>query len=509
MQSNRFCGYIHLKHAGDLRNQVKSALLFTAFILFQLHMTALAQGPGKEKFKDRVIAKGLAGPWEIIFGPDEQLWVTESKAYHVVQIDPGSGKKEILLDLSDQKSFPDYDALNDSIDGGKPSPQGGLMGMALHPQLLNGKPFVYLAFVYDFEGKQRKGDGQDPKDHGFHFKTKIVRCQYDPKARKLKNLQTICENIPGSNDHNGGRLLISQVGGKDYLFYSVGDMGAGQFRNAERKNHAQDISVYEGKILRFNTEPENDKMTPEAWIPADNPFNGRSRNAVWTLGHRNPQGLAEMPVNGEKMLISSEHGPFSDDEINVIKRGSNYGHPLVIGYPDGNYNGLCAGVTDKEALPGIWNSTYPLIVSEQQNAGLLKNYVPPIKSFFPTKNSELHAYADTIRAGKKSPEWPSLAPSGIAAYTSEAIPGWKGSLLITSLKSRKVVRLKLKEGGTQIESETDYFSKKVRYRDVAVSADGRRIYLVTDSSAVTSGPSAENPKGSEEEGAILEFSYEE
>ncbi|WP_439558713.1 PQQ-dependent sugar dehydrogenase, partial [Dyadobacter sp.] len=141
------------------------------------------------------------------------------------------------------------------------------------------------------------------------------------------------------------------------------------------------------------------------------------------------------------------------------------------------------------------------------NAGKLKNFEPPVKSFFATENKQLLAFADTIRAGKKSPDWPSLAPSGIAAYTSGTIPGWRNSLLITSLKQGKIVRLKLNAAGTGVEEEKEYFMNKVRYRDLAVSADGTKIYVVTDKSAVTSGPSGENPEESAEQGAIIEFTY--
>ncbi|MCE7060237.1 PQQ-dependent sugar dehydrogenase [Dyadobacter sp. CY343] len=466
-----------------------------------------AQEPGQEKFEKRVIAKGISDPWEIVFGPDAHLWVTESKEYRVLRVDPATGNKEVLADLSSEKTFPNYDKVSDSIDGGKPAPQGGLMGMALHPHLLDGKPFVYLAFVYDFEGKDRPGDGQGPQDQGFHFKTKIVRYTYNVESKKLEKPETVCDQISGSNDHNGGRLLISAINGNAYLFYSVGDMGSGQFKNAARTNYAQDLNVYEGKMLRFNTEPDKDTDRIDSWIPDDNPFNKTKQNAVWSLGHRNAQGLAEINVNGKPVIFSSEHGPFSDDEINIIKRGRNYGHPLVIGFADGNYNGLSAGVTNRDSLPGKWNTTYPFIENEQRNAKQLKNFEPPIKSFFGTKNRRLLAFADTIRSGKESPEWPSLAPSGIAAYTSGAIPGWKNSLLVSSLKQGKIVRLKLNATYTGIEEERDYFASKVRYRDVAVSADGLKIYAITDKSAVTSGPSGENPEESTEEGAIIEFTF--
>ncbi|MCE7066645.1 PQQ-dependent sugar dehydrogenase [Dyadobacter sp. CY326] len=487
------------------------SMRFICLIIIILASAAagFGQKAGQEKFKKRIIAKGTSDPWEIVFGPDKHLWVTESKDYRVLRIDPESGSKDILIDLSGEKTFPNYDKTSDSIDGGKPAPQGGLMGMALHPDLLNGKPFVYLVFVYDFEGKDRPGDGHDPKDHGYHYKTKIVRYTYDPQSQKLQDPQTVSDAIPGSNDHNGGRLLISSVEGKNYLFYSIGDMGAGQFKNAGRTNHAQDLSVYEGKVLRFNTVPDTDQNQKDQWIPNDNPFSQAKQNAVWSLGHRNPQGLAVMDVNGKQIIYSAEHGPFSDDEVNIIKRGKNYGHPLIIGYPDGNYNGFAAAVTDIDSLPGKWNTKYPLITNEQDAARKLKNYEPPIKSFYPTPNKQLLAFGDTILSGQKSPDWPALAPSGIAAYNSNAIPGWKGSLLITSLKKGKIVRLKLNASGTGVADELDYFENKVRYRDVAVSPDGLKIYLITDKSAVTSGPSAENPEGSAERGAIIEFSYQD
>lgn len=477
------------------------------FIHFNLYPgTCVAQQAGQEKFTKRVIAKGLADPWEVTFGPDAHLWITESKGYRVLRMDPATGTKTVLLDLTNEKTFPDYAAIPDSLDGGKPLPQGGLMGLALHPQLLSGKPFVYLAYVYDFEGKDRPGDGQDPRDHGFHYKTKIARYTYDPKSKVLKDPQTVCADISGSNDHNGGRLLIADVKGRNYLFYSVGDMGAGQYKNAGRTNHAQDPGSYEGKMLRFATEP--DGSGPDAWIPADNPFNKGRRSAVWSLGHRNAQGLAAVQIQDKTVLYAAEHGPFSDDEINIIRPGRNYGHPLVIGYADGNYNGLAAGVTEKDSMPGPWNTTYPLIGDEQANARSLDHFEPPIKSFFPTNNNLLLAFADTIRSGGKSPVWPSLAPSGIAAYTSGAIPGWKHSLLLTSLKSGKIVRVKLRPDGLGVAEEKEYFNSKVRYRDIAVSSDGKKIYVSTDRSAVTSGPSSENPEASSEEGAIIEFTFE-
>ncbi|KAA6440047.1 hypothetical protein FEM33_05430 [Dyadobacter flavalbus] len=478
------------------------------FVLF-LYTLFTASGQDTDKqFERKVIVKGLSDPWNIIYGPDDQLWINEAKGYRVLKVNPADGKTDVLLDLNSAKTFPRYDTLNDSKDGKKPWPQGGLMGMALHPALLSGKPYVYLAYVYDFEGKESAGDGHDPKDGGFHFKTKIVRYTYEKDSNKLHDALTICDSISGSNDHNGGRLVISAVDGKEYLFYSIGDLGAGQFTNAGRANHAQDLRYYEGKILRFNTEPDQNGQTADQWIPKDNPFNSGLRNAVWSLGHRNPQGLATMTISGKEILYSSEHGPFSDDEINIIKKGRNYGHPLVIGYADGNYNGLAAGVTEKDSLPGIWNTAYPLIENEQLNAKKLKNYEDPVKSFNATENSKLKEVLKASRSGgEKKAEWQSIAPSGIAAYTSNLIPEWKNSLLITSLKQGKLIRLKLNAAGDKVTNEKEYFKAPVRYRDVAVSKDGKRIYLVTDNSEVTSGPTQEKPKDISDQGAIIEFTY--
>src|SRR5690606_33381973 len=109
-----------------------------------------------------------------------------------------------------------------------------------------------------------------------------------------------------------------------FLFYSTGDMGAGQFSNGARTNHAQNADSYEGKILRFNLEPDKSSAP---WIPDDNPFNGRVESAVWSIGHRNPQGLAHALIGDRDLLYASEHGPYSDDEVNLIEPGANYGHP--------------------------------------------------------------------------------------------------------------------------------------------------------------------------------------
>lgn len=487
--------------ACQIRSLISLLFLATAFLLPIIH--GWAQDALGAQFEKRILAQGLKDPWAIVFGPDQHLWVTESKSYKLLRIKPDTGEVDTVADLSPERRFPRYDNLPDSLQEGKPWPQGGLMGLALHPDLLQGKPYIYLAMVYEFEGSSRKGDGRDPDDQGYHFKTKIVRYTYLPSSNTLTDPQVVCDSIPGSNDHNGGRLHLSEVGGKAFLFYSVGDMGAGQYSNAARTNHAQNVKSLEGKILRFHTEAEGGN-----WIPKDNPFG--PDNAVWSLGHRNPQGLASLSIGGEEMLFSSEHGPFSDDEINTIRPGFNYGHPLIIGYADGNYDGLSAGATDADSLPGPWNTSYPLITSEKENSQKVAPYQDPIWSFNATANLTLKKIAEQLRqGGKESPEWESIAPSGIAVYQHGAIPSWNNSLLITSLKQGSLIRLKLNEEGNKVVERSDLFKGNARYRDVEVSPDGEKIYLITDLSTVTSGPTEENPESTDDRGALIEYTIKQ
>jgi glucose/arabinose dehydrogenase len=255
-------------------------------------------------------------------------------------------------------------------------------------------------------------------------------------------------------------------------------------------------------VLRFNSEPIN------GWIPADNPYVKKGGKAVWTLGHRNPQGLCEAELNGRHFIFSSEHGPLSNDEINIIRKGKNYGHPLIIGFADGNYNGLAAGVSDNDDLPGFWNSSYPFIKSEQENAHKMgDSYQDPLITFYPTPQEKLQSLFKQIKQGS-DPEWHSEAPSSIAFYGFSAIPAWKNSLLVPALKDGKVIRIPLDDSGTKIAGKAySYFEDQLRYRDIKISADGLKLYLITDRSKATSGPSKTNKQDKETGGSLIEFEY--
>ncbi len=433
--------------------------------------------------------KGLSFPWEITYGPDDSLWITEAHRYRIWKIHPGNKGNRVLLDLNNLTTFNYYAPPN-----GYPAPQGGLMGLALHPQLLTGKPYVYVALVYDVYGTSGTPNNSACAGAGSvtnqpcYYKTKIIRYQYDLVNHSLGSPVTVIDDLSGSNDHNSGRLKISPVPESDgnyYLYYTIGDQGAGQFNNGYRTNNAQNKDVYEGKVLRLNTEPDGDADDGaySRWIPNDNPVTNSVTgkvNAVFSYGHRNAQGLVWARVNGNWMLYNSEHGDKSDDEINLIEAGRNYGWPKVAGMCDDNYN-------DTDANPNndkLANQT----VHNEHSFCSANNVKEPIFSFFNVDGT------DVPSSGANNYTWPTIAPSSIDYYDEMGIPGWQNSLLVTSLKLG-MYRLKLKAAGDYIDSsstpqiiDTIPYLHDYRIRDLAIAPTGDTLFLAIDSSGATSGP---------------------
>ncbi len=421
----------------------------------------------------------LNSAWELTYGPDDSLWVTENFAYKVGRINPADGGKTELIDISANKNFTNPPKW----------PQGGLMGMALHPTMYSewpspSKPWIYLAYVYQFNSSTGCTNGTG----ACNFKTKIVRYDYNRATHSLSNEQVIISSLNGSNDHNSGRLTIGKVGGISYLFYTIGDMGAGQFNNISRTNNAQSRDVLEGKILRFNLEPDGDAGALDKWIPNSNPYTDVSSKVtpVWSWGHRNAQGIA-FGSNG--ILYQSEQQDKSDDEVNIIEKGRNYGWPKLSGYCDGNYNGLT-----------LANQA---VVSEQAQCLALTSRDPIYTLFTVPAPGTL---------GSNYLTWPTVAASSMDVYEKNVIPNWNRSLLITSLKAGKVFRLHLDASGTSVldSSTIPAMRGEGRYRDLCISPDGLKIYVACDISGQTSGPTGSyNGGGSPppHAGRILEFSY--
>ncbi|WP_315824871.1 PQQ-dependent sugar dehydrogenase [Paraflavitalea speifideaquila] len=226
----------------------------------------------------------------------------------------------------------------------------------------------------------------------------MVRYTYSGSSLTAPTI--ILDNIAASTNHNGCRLVI--VG--DKLFISTGD--------AADQPLSQNTGSVNGKILRLNLDGS---------IPTDNPIAG---NALWSLGHRNAQGL----VYANNILYSSEHGPDSDDELNIIEKGRNYGWPTV--------KGLCDGA--------------------EQNFCSSNNVREPIKTWSPT-----------------------IAPSGMDYYDKDLIPQWKNSLLLATLKNSRLVQLKLNEARNAVTESTDFFTNKYgRMRDVCIAPQGK-VYICT------------------------------
>lgn len=468
--------------------------------------TTVVAGRMKEVFQQTVLspANALNDPWEITYGADGFLWITEAKGYRVQRMDPTTGVKTTVLDLSQNSTFlPLADRsfnLQFSIGTGtgQYNPQGGLAGLALHPDFmdpLNPKKYVYLSYVHSYESTAANSAG-------VFFTNYLVRFTYDAVANKLESPVALCDTLPGSSDHNSQRLVIAPVNGTDYLFYASGDMGAGQFGNAARPNNAQKAASYEGKILRFNLEPDADAGAYDKWIPDNNPFNGSKQSAVWCTGIRNNQGFASVNIGGLEYLYGSSHGPYSDDELNSIERGKNYGHPLVIGYSaDGNYNSSKAGSP---------SGSLPLITSESANAAMIgAAYRDPIFSGYDAPQATVN---NLYLNNPSNSGWPSEAWSGMDVYTQALIPGWKNSLVLGGLKWGRVLRFKLIASGAGVVpingSDTlTCFSSTNRYRDVAFSPDGRDVFVVMDKSAATSGPSAANPSIPACPGCVFKYTF--
>jgi PQQ-dependent dehydrogenase (s-GDH family) len=446
-------------------------------------------------------ANALNDPWEITYGADGFLWITEAKGYKVVRMDPSTGVKTTVLDLSQGSTFLPAAEQSFNVQFGttqSPWPQGGFAGLAMHPDFMHAtdpKKYIFVSYVHTYNSTAAN-------NAGVFFTNRVVRFTYNTATAKLESPVSLCDTLPGSSDHNSQRMIIAPVGGTNYLFYASGDMGSGQFGNAAREIKSQLTASYEGKILRFNLEPDTDAGTLDKWIPNDNPFNAAAQSAVWSTGMRNNQGFAYAVINGTGLLYGSSHGPYSDDEINIIESGKNYGHPSVIGYKsDGNYNSSKAGSP---------TGSLPLITSEIDNATAIgTTYRDPIFSAYAaTQSSVNNMYLNSPPNGS----WPSEGWSGMDVYTSTEIPGWKNSLVLGSLKWGRVLRLKLNNAGTAVvptgsADTVSYFGSTNRYRDVAFAPNGKDLFVVMDKSSTTSGPSAANPVAPACPGCVQKYTF--
>jgi trimeric autotransporter adhesin len=505
--------------------------------------TVVTAGRNNEVFQQTILSGSglLQYPWEITYGPDNNLWITESRGYKVYKMDPNTGTKTTVLDLnsaSTDLSAWGADSLRavnlTSTSNWNASannwPQGGLAGLAIHPQFGDGTghDYIYISYVHRFLLTAANSGG-------IFFRNKIVRFTYNSGTGKLGSPAVVCDTIPGGQDHNSQRMIIAPVtaGGTNYLFYANGDMGAGQFANRLRPENAQIPDSYEGKILRFNLEPDSDGdvTVPDAWIPNSNPYNTvlGKQSAVYSIGIRNNQGFAFDTLTNK--LYGSSHGPYSDDEINIIEGFRNYGHPLIEGFVDGNYNGNSVQGTTTSFSAGapytdnLGVSTCPPIGNEATNKAAIDAsgnglYKDPLFSAYPVALGDISTAGTLAYIWKNNPGnaipapgWPTEAWSGLDLYSNKLIPGWKRSLVAASLKWGRLVRLKLDATGTatapanMVNDTITYFNSQNRFRDLAFAPNGKDIFVIMDNTSTTSGPGNANPVVPSCAGCVQKYTF--
>ncbi|MCF0070153.1 PQQ-dependent sugar dehydrogenase [Dyadobacter sp. CY261] len=328
------------------------------------------------------VASGLNVPWEIVWGPDNWIWFTEQSGT-ISRLNPNTGEKQLLVKINEVYRYRSL----------------GLLGMALHPDFAQ-NPYVYV----DYTCK---------KDSA--ITTKLVRFTYH--QNHLADPHTMLE-IPAHTGHNGSRIVISP---DRKLMFATGD--------AITITHAQNTGSLNGKVLRMNLDGS---------VPADNPIKG---SFVWSWGHRNIQGLA-YGANG--ILYSSEHGDAVEDELNIVRKGQNYGWPKVEGFCD------------------------------QPNE---------------------QAFCDSMKVTEPMKAWtPTIAPAGIAVYEGKEFPEWKGAVLQTTLKEADLRVLKTNAKGTSFVSEQIPLDATYgRLRAVCVAPDGS-IYVSTSNRDWNPGSGFPEPK---------------
>jgi glucose/arabinose dehydrogenase len=334
-----------------------------------------------ERFEVEEIGPPLAAPWSLAFLPDGSFLVSEKRG-GLRRIEAGG------------RAGP-------AMTGGPPNvfskEDSGLLDVVLDPDFAANRT-IYVAFAEGTEESNR---------------TAIWKARLEGDRLVGGRVIFRVSEAKKAPSHPGGRLLFLP---DKTLLLAVGD-------GYDYRDKAQDPESHLGKILR---------LTRDGKAPSDNPFVGRSGYApeIWTMGHRNIQGLTLDPATGT--IWSHEHGPRGGDEINALTAGSNYGWPAVSSGID--YDGTI--ITDRAHAPGM--------------------------------------------AGPRFVWAPSIAPSGLAVYRGAIHPELDGRLLIGALAARSLVQVRIAAKTGLLAEEGRWLrGLKARIRDVRVGPDGR-VYLLTD-----------------------------
>jgi len=331
------------------------------------------------------IAEGLENPWGLAFLPDGRMLVTER-----------AGRLRIVS--PDGSLSPAVEGLPAIMVKG----QGGLLGLALDPNYAtNG--LIYWSY------SEPQADGTN--------NTAVARGRLvDGTPPRMQDVQVIFHQQPSleSNLHFGGRLVFARDG---KLFVTLGERSipAGRMQ-------AQRLDGLLGKIVRLN---------PDGSVPRDNPFVRKkgARPEIWSYGHRNVQAGAINPATGDLWTI--EHGTRGGDELNIPRKGKDYGWPTIAYGIEYNGGTITGGIT---AQKGMEQPVY---------------------------------YWDPV-----------IGPSGMTFYTGSLFPAWKGSLFVGGLRGTALVRLVLK-GDRVVGEERLLSDQRERIRDVVQGPDGA-LYMLTD-----------------------------
>jgi aldose sugar dehydrogenase len=319
------------------------------------------------RFKVEKVAGGLQVPWSIVWTPDGRMIFTERPG-RVRVIENGTLRPQPLFVVPDVEE----------------SGESGLMGVAVHPQFSSNR-FIYLAYAYSSGGAR----------------VRVVRYREAPEG--FVDRTVIIEDIPAAQYHAGCRIAFGPDG---KLYVTTGD--------ATRRELAQRMDSLAGKTLRLNDDGS---------VPQDNPFVGQqnARPEIWSLGHRNAQGMDWQP--GSNLMFQTEHGPSGfdgpagGDEVNIVERAKNYG--------------------------------WPTVHHEQTRAGM---------------ESPLLEYT------------PACAPASGAFYNGSAFPQFKGNFFLGCLRGERLIRVVL--DGRRVVSQEDLIKDYGRIREIAEGPDGN-LYFST------------------------------
>jgi glucose/arabinose dehydrogenase len=312
-------------------------------------------------FKIEKVAGGLEVPWSIVWAPDGRMIFTERPG-RVRVIEKGTLNPKPMFVVPDVEE----------------SGESGLMSVALHPQF-NSNHFIYLSYAYTTGG----------------VKVRVVRYREAPEG--FVDRKVIIEDLPAAQFHAGCRIRFGPDG---KLYVTTGD--------ATQRALAQKLDSLAGKTLRLNDD---------GTVPQDNPFVGQqnARPEIWSLGHRNAQGMDWQP--GSNLMFQTEHGPSGfdgpggGDEVNIVEKGKNYG--------------------------------WPTIHHTQTAAGL---------------ESPLLEYT------------PACAPASGAFYRGSVFPQFKGNFFFGCLRGERLIRVTL--DGRRVLNQEDLIKNYGRIRDVAEGPDG-------------------------------------